>query len=138
MAARLSDRIAGEQAALRRVATQVAGGAPPSAVFAAVAEEVGRQLGVDFTILSRYEPENAQVSVGAWSRTGVDVPFPVGTRVRLGGRNVVSLVVQTRRPVRIDDYADASGSVADAARTWRLRSAVGVPISVEGRLWGVT
>jgi GAF domain-containing protein len=137
MAARLSDRIAGEQAALRRVATQVAGGAPPSAVFAAVAEEVGRLLGVDFTILSRYEPEDAQVSVGAWSRTGVDVPFPVGTRVRLGGRNVVSLVVQTRRPIRIDDYADASGSVADAARSWRLRSAVGVPISVEGRLWGV-
>jgi GAF domain-containing protein len=132
-----SERIAEEQAALRRVATLVAGGAPPEAVFAVVAEEVGRLLEVDFTILSRYEPEDAQVSVGAWSRTGVDVPFPVGTRVRLGGRNVVSLVVKTGRPARIDDYADASGAVADAARGWRLRSAVGVPISVEGRLWGV-
>ena len=27
--------------------------------------------------------------------------------------------------------------LADAARSWELRSAVGVPISVEGRLWGV-
>jgi GAF domain-containing protein len=126
-----------EQAALRRVATLVAGGASPEAVFAVVAEEVGRLLEVDFTILSRCEPEDAQVSVGAWSNTEADVPFPVGTQVRLGGRNAVSLVVQTGRPARIDDYADASGMVADAARGWRLRSAVGVPISVEGRLWGV-
>jgi signal transduction histidine kinase len=123
---------------LRRVATLVAGGAPPERVLAVVSEEVGRLLEVDFTILSRYEPEDAQVSVGAWSNMeDVDVPFPVGTRVRLGGRNVVSLVVRTGRSARIDDYADASGEVASAARGWRLRSAVGVPIDVEGRLWGV-
>jgi signal transduction histidine kinase len=129
--------MAEEQAALRRVATLVAGGAPPESVFARVAEEVGRLLEVDFTILSRCEPESVQVSVGAWSNIDADVPFPVGTRVSLGGRNVVSLVVQTGRPARIDDYADASGPVAAAARGWRLRSAVGVPIGVEGRLWGV-
>jgi GAF domain-containing protein len=126
-----------EQTALWRVATLVASGASPELVFAVVAEEVGRLLGVDFTILSRCEPDDAQVSVGAWSNTEADVPFPVGTRVRLGGRNVVSLVVRTGRPARIDDYADASGMVADAARAGRLCSAVGVPISVEGRLWGV-
>jgi GAF domain-containing protein len=137
MATRRSSRIADEQAALRRVATLVAAGARSEAVFATVAEEVGRLLAVAFTILSRYEPEDMQVSVGAWSTTGADVPFPVGTRVRLGGRNVVSLVVRTGRPARIDDYADATGPVAHAARGWRLRSAVGVPISVEGRLWGV-
>ncbi|HEY0402858.1 MAG TPA: GAF domain-containing protein, partial [Blastococcus sp.] len=120
------------------MATLVAGGAAPERVLAVVSEEVGRLLDVDFTILSRYEPEDAQISVGAWSNLeDVDVPFPVGTRVRLGGRNVVSLVVQTGRPARIDDYDDASGEVAAAARGWRLRSAVGVPIDVEGRLWGV-
>jgi GAF domain-containing protein len=132
-----SDRLAEEQAALRRVATLVAGGAPPEAVFATVTEEVGRLLAVDFTILSRREPEGTQVSVGAWSNIDAETPFPVGTRVRLGGQNVVSLVVQSGRPARIDNYADASGQVADAARGWRLRSAVGVPIAVEGRLWGV-
>jgi hypothetical protein len=36
------DRIAGEQAALRRVATLVALAVPPEEVFAAVAEEAGR------------------------------------------------------------------------------------------------
>jgi GAF domain-containing protein len=132
-----SERIAEEQSGLRRVATLVASGAQPEAVFAAVAKEVGRLLEVDFTILSRREPEGMQVSVGAWSNIDVEVPFPVGTRVRLGGRNVVSLVVETGRPARIDDYADATGEVAEAARGWRLRSAVGVPIGVEGRLWGV-
>jgi signal transduction histidine kinase len=40
-------------------------------------------------------------------------------------------------PARIDDYADASGPAADLAREEGLRASVGVPITVEGRLWGV-
>jgi hypothetical protein len=36
------DRMTGEQAALRRVATLVARAAPPEEVFAAVTEEAGR------------------------------------------------------------------------------------------------
>ena len=126
-----------EQAALRRVATLVARPAPPEEVFGAVAAEAGRLLEVDFTILRRFE-DGDQVSVGTWWGGAGDVePFPVGTRGRLGGRNVVSLVFETGRPARIDDYSVASGPVADAAREWGLRSAVAVPISVEGRLWGV-
>jgi hypothetical protein len=46
-------RIAGELAALRRVAVLVAGGAPPEEVFGAVAEEAGRLLEVDFATLVR-------------------------------------------------------------------------------------
>jgi signal transduction histidine kinase len=37
----------------------------------------------------------------------------------------------------IDDYAGVSGPVAEAARKLGIRAAVGVPVSVEGRLWGV-
>ena len=44
---------------------------------------------------------------------------------------------QTGRPARIDDYDAASGESADVARKRGIRSTVGVPISVEGRLWGV-
>jgi signal transduction histidine kinase len=62
--------IAREQAALRRVATLVAGGASPPAVFAAVAAEAGRLLSADVTILRRYEPDGAVTSAGVWSRTG--------------------------------------------------------------------
>jgi hypothetical protein len=61
----------------------------------------------------------------------------VGSRLPLGGQNVTTLVFRTGRPARID-YTDASGQIGNvAAHDWGLRSSVGVPISVEGRLWGV-
>jgi signal transduction histidine kinase len=126
-----------EQAALRRVATLVAGAAAPEEVFDAVAAEVGLLLDVDFTILSRTEADGVQVSVGAWSSTGTAVAFPVGTRVRLGGRNVVSMVSRSGRPARIDYDADATGPIADDARGYGFHTAVGVPIDVDGRPWGV-
>ena len=130
-------RFAEEQAALRRVATLVARAAPPEEVFGAVAEEVGRLLGTDFTVMSRYDPDGAATVVGVWARTGTARVLPVGLRMDFGGRNVHTLVFQTGRPERIDDYAGASGDAADAERDSGFRSAVGVPISVEDRLWGV-
>ena len=128
---------ADEQAALRRVATLVARAAAPEEVFAAVAAEVGRVLSPDVTNMNRFDPDDAHTAVGAWSNTGTPVPFPVGTRTPLGGRNVISLVFDTGRPARMDDFADASGATGEIARGWGARSVVGVPISVEGRLWGV-
>ena len=50
-------RIADEQAALRRVATLVARGAPPEEVFAAVTAEAGRLLGAHHAAMSRYGPD---------------------------------------------------------------------------------
>jgi len=126
-----------EQAALRRVATLVARGAPPEEVFATVAAEAGRVLAADVTGISRYDPDGMAAAVGGWSGTGDAVPFPVGTRVRIGGRNVVSLVFETGRPARIDRVADASGHPAAFARERGFGSVVGAPITVEGRLWGV-
>jgi GAF domain-containing protein len=128
---------AGEQAALRRVATLVARAAPPEEVLAAVTEEAGRLLDTDFTHLSRYDPDDAATIIGTWTRTGTSPALPSGTRWRLGGRNVVTLVFETGRAARIDDYADVSGPVAEAGRLRGLRSVAGAPVSVEGRLWGV-
>jgi signal transduction histidine kinase len=129
------DRITAEQAVLRRVAMLVARAASPGEVFAAVAEEAGRVLDADFTFLSRYDPDDTATIVASWSRTGA--AFPAGTRVTLRGRNVHTLVFQTGRAARIEDYAGTSGPAADLARKFGLRGSVGVPISVEGRLWGV-
>ena len=130
-----SDCNAREQAALRRVATLVACAAAPQEVFAAVTEEAGRLLGTDHATMSRYGPDGVTRTVAAWSSTGA--AFAVGTRFSLGGRNLHTLVFQTGRAARIDDYAGASGPVADIAREFGVRAAVGVPVSVEGRLWGV-
>jgi GAF domain-containing protein len=129
-------RLAAEQAALRRVATLVADGVPPEEVFAAVTDEVGRLLSVKHASLGRYEPDGAAFTVVAWSGTGDLLP-PVGSRQMLGGNNVSTLVFETGRPARLDDYADASGEVGVAAREDGVGSGVGTPVIVEGRLWGV-
>jgi GAF domain-containing protein len=129
-------RLAEEQAALRRVATLVARATPPQEVFAAVAEEAGRLLGVDFAVLVRYDPQDTLEVVGTWTRTGAPAPTPVGGRLPLGGRNVTTMVYQTGRPARID-YGDVSGVIGQvASQDWALRSSIGVPVSAESRVWG--
>jgi hypothetical protein len=127
--------LADEQAALRRVATLLAGGARPAEVFAAVAAEAGRLLSVEYAALSRYGPDRGVTVVAVWGRTGHNVPL--GNRMNLGGNNVGTLVFETGRPARIDSYADASGPLGDLARGEGVGAAVGTPVIVEGRLWGV-
>jgi signal transduction histidine kinase len=129
-------RLAEEQAALRRVATLVAHGAAPEEVFAAVAEEVGRLFPVDRASMGRYEPGGASTILAAWGRASEH--FPVGMRFSLGGHDFATLVSETGRPARIDNAADtARGPLAVPVRESGIRSAVGVPVIVEGRLWGV-
>jgi signal transduction histidine kinase len=117
------------------VATLVAGGAPPEEVFAAVTEEAGQLLAADQTTLSRYESDGTVTVVAGWST--IDNALPVGARLKLGGKNLTTLIWQTRRPARIDSYADSSGALAAAVREARVRSGVGAPIIVQDRLWGV-
>jgi GAF domain-containing protein len=127
-------RLADEQAALRRVATLVAREPPPGEVFAAVAEEVGLLLSVDDTRLIRYEDDGTVTVVAAWGKLAD--PVPVGTSMTLEARSVSALVLQTERPSRIDDYSTADRPVAGFMRYKGIRSAVGTPIVVEGRVWG--
>jgi signal transduction histidine kinase len=127
-----------EQAALRRVATLVAGGAAPENVFAALAAEIGRLLGANLTTVARYEPGEILAVLGTWRSAGTVMPFTVGTRVALGGHNLSTLVFRTGRPARFDDYGrDATGAAAAIGRDWGYHAAVGVPVTVEGRLWGL-
>jgi signal transduction histidine kinase len=126
------------QAALRRIATLVARAAPADELFTAVAGEVGQLLQAGFALLNRYDRDDTVVTVGAWSSTGGEAPFPVGTRWGLGGRDVTTMVFSTGRPARIDAYADsdADGPAGELARERGARSIVGAPIKVGGRLWG--
>ncbi len=132
------ERLAAEQAALRRVATLVAEGASPSAVLDAVAAEMERALGADAAMLLRYEPDE-EVTVVA-RRIPNPSRLPPGTRVSHEGENVTSMVRRTGRPARIGNYERAQGAIADLARAVEsnLSSAVGAPVVVDGRLWGVT
>ena len=128
-------RLADEQAALRGVATLVARGVEPAEVFAAVAREVGLLLGVDATHMARYELDETATGVAAWSPDGAHMP--VGTRVDLDGDSVAALVFRTGRPARMQDYGRASGAGAALGRDLGVSAAVGAPIVVDRRLWGV-
>ncbi len=127
--------LADEQAALRRVATLVARGAPADELFAAVLQEAGQLLQADQTTMIRYGSDGTSTVVASWSSTGELVP-PVGDRQRVGGKNLTTIISRTRRPARIDSYADASGGPAVAAREAGFRAAAGAPVIVQGRLWG--
>jgi signal transduction histidine kinase len=127
-------RLAEEQAALRRVATLVAEGVPPSEVFAAVAKEVGLLLSVHSTHVARYGPDSTSTSVASWSPAGDNVP--VGTVISLDDTSVTGLVLNSGRPERLDTYECASPEVAGIAQELNLRSSVGAPVIVDGRLWG--
>jgi signal transduction histidine kinase len=130
-------RLADEQAALRRVATLIAEGAAPSAVLDAVAAEMERALGADAAMLLRYEPDEEATVV---ARRVPDLrELAPGTRVSHVGDNVTAMVRRTGRPTRIANYRRATGPIVDIGRaTGRdVGAAVGAPIVLEGRLWGV-
>jgi signal transduction histidine kinase/PAS domain-containing protein len=128
--------LAEEQAALRRVATLVAQTVSPSEVFESVTREVGLLCGADLARMERYEPDGTVTGVAGWSRSGDREPV-VGARFAVEGLGIAALARQTSRPVRVDSFADSSGPIAQEARAQGIRAAVGCPIIVEGRLWGV-
>jgi signal transduction histidine kinase len=130
-------RMAEEQAALRHVATMVAGQATADEIFATVAEEVARFLRAERGVVCRYEADGTMTVVAFWASG--DRTLPVGTRVDLNGDSVAAMVQQLGRPSRIDSYAGRSGPVVKLTSTLGPlpNSTVGAPILVEGRVWGV-
>jgi signal transduction histidine kinase len=128
--------LAGEQAALRRVATLVASEAEPSRVFERVTEEVGRLLGLPGANIMQYDGVRTVTIVGAWSEDGPP-RFPVGDVVDVDGDTAVARVVRTGQAARVDSYREASGTLAATLVSAGYRSAVAAPVNVAGRIWGV-
>src|SRR3954465_11196622 len=128
--------LAAEQAALRRVATLVAGEASPSRVFEQVTEEIGRLLGLPGANVMKLDGPGRATVVGAWSEDG-RLAFPVGATLELDGDAVVGKVLRSGEPQRVERYEDTGGSAAVTARGFGYRAAVAAPVSVGGRLWGV-
>ncbi|MDQ6852777.1 MAG: GAF domain-containing protein [Actinomycetota bacterium] len=128
-------RLAEEQAALRRVATLVAGGAPPVEVFEALIGEVGRLLPADAAALTRYEIDDTIAEIARWTSSGGNAPVAMRAPIESGSAS--GLVFETRRPGRVNNYAEVPGAAGAAARELGWRSSVGAPVIVEGRLWGV-
>jgi PAS domain S-box-containing protein len=126
--------LAEEQAALRQVATLVAYESSPERLVAVVVEQVARVFDVPLVRLIRYEP-TAAVVVGGFSESD-DEPFSIGSRWELDTPGLLASIRQTGRAARVEDYAQAPGEGAGAVRAAGMRSAVGSPIVVGGRVWG--
>jgi signal transduction histidine kinase len=136
--------LADEQAALRRVATLVAGGARPAEVFSAVADELGRLIGAEATFVSRVDypsGESGELAgyltvVGSYGRVSDQVP--VGFRLKLVPGMIQAAVLRSGRPARINGERLAKGPYGAWVAKLGMRAGVATPIVVGGRRWGVT
>jgi signal transduction histidine kinase len=126
------DRIADEQAALRRVATLVAKGASPDELFSAVIAEVGNVLGLPDLTLDRFEPDRMVRVLASQGDPG----FDTGSSYPRDDGTLAAAIFTSGVPSRIDDYSKLEGTVGTILREGTIRSAVGVPILVEDRIWG--
>ena len=125
--------LAETQAALRRLATLVARGEPPEAVFAAATREALRYFGNGTARMFRYEHDGTATLLANEGSTG--------PHVRVGEpwegyppTGLTATVLRTGEAARVDDYRDVPGGQPYLDEG--LRSAVAVPIHVNGRLWG--
>jgi signal transduction histidine kinase len=121
-----------EQAALGRVATLVAAGATPEQVFRSVVDEASSLLGLELVAFGRFDSVDTATIIAA----SAEYPFAPGTTWSLNDPSVIATVARTKRSARIDDYGGLEGETARVARSRGFRSAIGAPLTVEGRLWG--
>jgi signal transduction histidine kinase len=126
--------LADTQAALRRLATLVARGAPPEVVFAGATREALRHSGNGTARMIRFELDGTATLVANEGETTPDVR--VGERwVGYPPNGLTATVRRTGRAARVDDYSALEGG--EATLHEGIRSAVAVPIHVDGRLWGM-
>ncbi|MFL5829056.1 MAG: GAF domain-containing sensor histidine kinase, partial [Solirubrobacteraceae bacterium] len=112
----------------------VADGAKSEAVFSAVAHEVAQVFGVQHVTVCRYERDTILV-LSSFEPAAAPPPFPAGRRLPLDVPSLPAAVHRTGEPARIDDFTASHGLYA-AARQAGLTAAVGVPIVVDGTVWG--
>ena len=143
LAARVARAVRGGRGPIRGRAGRASpggdAGCPPALADGGVRGGEPRKPESSFTSTARTSWSTSRMRPRWWSGPGTWRGRPglqVGTRVPLDGDNVVVRVFRTRRPVRIDQYSDASGPIAGYVRSMGIRAAVGAPVLVGGRVWG--
>jgi Histidine kinase-, DNA gyrase B-, and HSP90-like ATPase len=100
-------------------------------VFEAVSAEVAALIAADGSALMRYEAEGTVTAVSGWTTEG---GFGyLGIRYPLEG-TVSGLIFETGAPARMDNYAEAPGEAAEAARELGCRSSVAAKHSRASRV----
>jgi signal transduction histidine kinase len=126
--------LAETQASLRRLALLVADGAPPDSIFAAATQEVLRHLGASTARMIRYENDGTATILANEGTCGPHVQ--VGQSwPDYPPEGLTATIRRTGTPARVVDYQALAGGEQFCQEG--LRAAVGVPIHVHGRLWGI-
>jgi len=120
------------QNALREIATLVATGEQPGALFRAVAEQIAKLFDGTLGGVVRFDgPSGVGEIVGGWSATGSEI---TGQSVDLAGTSVAARVYQTGGLVQAAAYNDRL--LEPILELFDLGGALCTPIVIGGRLWG--
>ena len=126
--------IAFTHAAMTRLAALISQRVSPSELFTAVTREVRRRFKPTTVRMIRYESDGTATVMANEGTVGPHVC--VGEQWRdFPAAGLTNTVWSTGRPARVDDYRDLPGG--DPYVSEGLLSAVGVPIHVDGSLWGL-
>ncbi|MGA2929243.1 MAG: GAF domain-containing protein, partial [Solirubrobacteraceae bacterium] len=116
--------------ALREVAAASAAGDLSERDFAElVCSKLAGALDANGTAVQRLDGERLTI-VGYCGKATLPSNFPAS------GPGVAAQVARTRKFVRVDDYQSLGGEMAALAATDRSTCAMGVPLFVDGKLWG--
>jgi signal transduction histidine kinase len=118
--------LAEEQAALRRVATLVAGGRPQPEVLEAVSHEASSVFAADAVLVVRWEGIHDEVTVVSGWSTEEESPVPAGTRYHPASDSATTAVLETGLSTRALERSPERGEL----------SAISSPVIVDGRLLG--
>jgi signal transduction histidine kinase len=128
-------RLIAEQSALRRIATLVAAGIGEKELVDALTFEIGSLFSAQRANTMRWTGEAIEV-IGEWSSDGSAVAD--GRVFEYGGDTLVTRVVRSRAPARVDAASDFE---TDFARErWRelgIEASIAAPIIVGSAVWGV-
>jgi diguanylate cyclase (GGDEF)-like protein len=123
--------LAGEQAALRRLATAVAAEQTADEIYGMVSVEAAELLGADASGVLRFEGPDGLTVLGAHSTTGT-ATYEVGRRVPVRPGSDMARLVATGQPVLVRDHPPLS-----PVERLGYRCTVIAPVYVGMRLWGV-
>jgi diguanylate cyclase (GGDEF)-like protein/putative nucleotidyltransferase with HDIG domain len=126
--------LAVDQSSLRRVASAVAAGLPPQAVFALVSAEAGRLLDAEAAGIVRFDGSGARaVVLGTWAAPGYDLPAAVGDIYPLSPDDPLLRMRRSGEALAVHDLAEWD---PNDTRRFGWRSLVTSPVRTANRLWG--
>jgi len=130
------ERIAEQQAALRRIATLVAEGVTGDELAAAVTTEIGAFFRSQRANVLRWDGDTLRV-IGEWNAEKPN-QLETGAVYSFGGDTITARVIETGAPARVNSAADLR--TAFGRRRWAelgLQASIGAPLVVGGEIWGV-